>query len=61
MEDRAYKLKSGVPRFLKVAARGTMEVTIPVGSVVVVLFAPTVGNGFVRARYGEHTCTAPIT
>ncbi len=61
MENRAYKLKSGVPGFLKVAARGTIEVTIPVGSVVVVLFAPTVGNELVLARYGEHTCTVPIT
>jgi len=60
MQNQMYKLKSGVAGFLKLPAGGTMEVTIPPGSEVSVLCAPTVGSGFVRVQYGEHSCVVPI-
>jgi len=60
MENHSYKLKSGVAGFLKLPAGGAMEVTIPTGAVVAILCAPAAGNGFVRVRYGEHTCTVPM-
>lgn len=60
MQNQSYKLRSGVAGFLRLPDGGTMEVTIPIGTVVAVLCAPTVGNAFVRVQYGEHTCAVPM-
>ena len=60
MHDQTYRLKSGVAGFLSLPAGGTMEVTIPTGTVVTVLCAPLAGEGFVRVQYGEQTCAVPM-
>ena len=60
MQNQIYKLRSGVAGFLKLPAGGTMEVTIPTGTVVAVLCSPAAGNGFVRVQYGQYRCMVPL-
>ena len=60
MRNQIYRLRSGVAGFLKLPAGGTMEVTIPTGTVVSVLCAPTAANGFACVQYGEYRCVVPM-
>jgi hypothetical protein len=60
MQDHSYKLKSDVTGFLFLPGGGTMEVTIPAGSIVDILSMPSEGMGLTRVRYRNRSCLAKM-
>lgn len=56
MLDRLYRLKSRLTGLVFLPGGGTMEVTIPAGSIVNVLCAPVNPTELTSVRYGERSC-----
>ena len=56
MLDRFYKLKSQLTGLVFLSGGGTMEVTIPAGSIVNVLCAPVNRTELTSIRCGERSC-----
>lgn len=60
MLDHFYKLKSRLTGFVFLPSGGTMEVTIPAGSIVNVLCTPVNRTEFTSVRYGERSCKVQL-
>lgn len=59
MHNQSYKLRSGLAGFM-LLPQEILEVTIPTGSVLVVLQSPSDGTGFTRVQYENRTFTVPL-
>ena len=59
MVRQSYRLRSGLAGFIS-RQEELMEITIPAGSVLVVLQEPLDGTGFARVRVGDRKLTVPM-
>jgi hypothetical protein len=60
MNQKSYKLRSGVAGVVFLPGGGTMEVTIPAGSVVFVVSDQGGGKDLTEVQFGNRLCAVPL-